>query len=144
MCNMQVHIGWLVNRKCNILDWLCVDGGAVGFVQACTSDGDRGWASEAQGRAGGPRGAGSCEDGSDGARIVVGSPGAGRASARTPSVELGVAVSQQSSQSAATNETILRDGHGVCQVEERRGSGFRRATLAVVGPQREVIFTASK
>ena len=80
----------------------------VGFVQACTFDGGGDRASEAQGRAGGTRGARSCEDGSGGARAVADSPGAERAPVRTPSVELRVAVSQKASQSAETNDFARR------------------------------------
>ena len=64
---------------------------------------------------------------------VAGSPSAERAPARTPSVEPGVAVSRKSSQSAETTETILRDGHGAYQAEERRGKGFRRVASGVSG-----------
>ena len=51
----------------------------------------------------------------------------------TPSVALRVAASQRSSQSAETNETILRDGQGVGQAGERKGIGFRRTVSEVGG-----------
>ena len=90
----------------------------------------RGGASEAQGQEGGMRGAGWCEGGSGGARVVANSPGAGRAPPYGPAVELAVA-SQTSSQTG--DETILRDGQGVCQEVGRRGYGFRRLRSEVGG-----------
>ena len=101
-----------------------------GIVPACTSDGERGGDSEAQGQEGGTRGEGWCEGGSGGARVVANSPGAGRAPPHGPAVELAVA-SQTSSQTG--DETILRDGNGVCQERGRRRYGFRRLRSAVGG-----------
>ena len=104
-----------------------------GLVRARTFDGSGDRACEAQAGARDVRGAGFCKEGACAAREVAGSPSAERAPARIPSVEPGVAVSRKSSQSTATTETILRDGHGAYQAEERRGKGFRRVASGVSG-----------
>ena len=83
-----------------------------GLVRARAYGGSRDRACEAQDGARDARCAGWCKEGACAARGVAGSPSAERAPARTPSVELGDAVSRTSSQSAVTNETILRDRHG--------------------------------
>ena len=88
---------------------------------------------KAQGGSRSASGAGWGEEDACAARDVAGSPGVGRARVHPPSVQTGIEASQRSSQSAETNETILRDGHGVCQAEERRGNGFRRAVWGVSG-----------
>ena len=118
----------------------CAQGG---LVQAGTFDGSGRGACEAQGGMRGTGGAGLCKEGACAAWGVTGSPDAGRAPACTPCVGSGAAVSTTSSQVAATDETILRGGHGVCQAEERGESGFRRAVLGVSGVLRTTREAAS-
>ena len=118
----------------------CAQGG---LVQASTFDGSGRGACEVQGGMRGTGGTGLCEEGACAAWGVTGSPGAGRAPVRTPSVWSGAAVSKASSQVAATEETIMRGGYGVCQAEERGGSSFRRAVLGVSGVLRTTREAAS-
>ena len=102
-------------------------------MQACMFDASGGSGCGAQGGLWGVRGVGLCEEGACATREMAGSPGAERAPVRTPSEELGDAVSQRSSRPAETNEMILRDGHEVRQAEGRGGSGFRRTVMGVSG-----------
>ena len=112
-------------------------------MQACMFDASEDRDCEAQGGRRGMRGVGLCEEGACTAREVVGSPGAERAPVRSPSAELGDAVSQQSPWRAETNEidrqtdrqgeAVVRGGQEVRQAEGRGGSSFRRAVMGVSG-----------
>ena len=91
---------------------------------------------KAQGGSRSASGAGWGEEDACAARDVAGSPGVVRARVHPPSVQTGIEASQRSSQSAETNETILRDGQGVYQARGWRERGFRRAVSGVSGALR--------